>query len=128
MSERGEPHPDALRNFERAYVPEGKIRYALRDRDKRRPFGVLGYSEGAGNWEELHEAIREGLAVWPAVFSHRDEWGVTYDVDMVVSGPSGREAPVRTKWIYRVGEDFPRLVTLYVRTTQWRREEWREEL
>ena len=122
MSER-EPHPDALRNFTSAYMPEGKIRYPLRNRDKRRAFEVMGFSEGAGNWRDLHSAIEENLPLYPARFSHRDEWGVTFDVDIDISGPAGKQAPVRTKWIFRHGEDFPRLVTLYVRTTEWRRRE-----
>jgi hypothetical protein len=108
-------------------MPESKVRYALRDSDKRQPFEALGFSEEAGNWEELRDAIREELPTRPAIFSHRDEWGVTFDVDILVSGPEGREAPVRTKWIYRTGEDFPRLVTLYVKTTEWRRRERGED-
>jgi len=120
MSERG-PHPEALRNLDRAHVPEDKVRYALRDPNKRRSFEVLGFSEEAGNWEALRNAIEKNLPLYPACFSHRDEWGSTFDVDMIVSGPEGKRAPVRTKWIYRSGEDFPRLVTLYVRTTEWRR-------
>jgi hypothetical protein len=122
MSER-EPHPDALRNLRRAHVPEGKVRYPLRDPNKRRAFEALGFSEEAGNWRDLRYAIEENLSLYPARFSHRDEWGSTFDVDMIVSGPEGKRAPVRTKWIYGSGEDFPRLVTLYVKTTEWKRRE-----
>jgi hypothetical protein len=120
MSRRG-THPEALPNLGRAHLPEGKIRYPLRDPNKRRAFGALGYSESAGNWEALRDAVSENLPSFPARFNHRDEWGSTYDVDMILPGPEGERAPVRTKWIYRTGEDFPRLVTLYVRTTEWRR-------
>jgi hypothetical protein len=76
----------------------------------------------------LREAITDNLANYPAPVSHEDRWGVTYDVDMDISGPEGKTAPVRTKWILRLqeGETFPRLVTLYVKTTEWRRRE-REE-
>lgn len=119
------PHPDALRNFGRARVPEGKVRYPLRDPDKRKAFEALGFSEEAGNWETLRGEIVESLPLYPARFSHRDEWGTTYDVDMPVVGTEERKAPVRTKWMYRSGEDFPRLVTLYVKTTEWRR--WERE-
>lgn len=109
-------------------MPEGKVRYALRDPDKRQPFAALGFGEEAGNWEGLRDTIKGELPTHPAYFSHRDEWGTTFDVDIAVAGPEGREAPVRTKWIYRTGEDFPRLVTLYVKTTEWRRRERREDL
>lgn len=50
-------------------------------------------------------------------------WGEIYNVDMVIEGPVVKRAPVRTGWIYRSGEDFPRLTTLYVKTTEWRRME-----
>jgi hypothetical protein len=119
------PHPDALRNFGMAHVPESKVRYPLRDPDKSKAFEALGFSEGAGNWEALRGEIVGNLPLYAACFSHRDEWGITYDVDMPVAGVEGRKAPVRTKWIYRSGEDFPRLVTLYVKTTEWRR--WERE-
>lgn len=126
MSERN-PHPEALENVEAVLLPESKIHYALRDPDKRQPFAALGFSEGAGNWRELRDAITEELPTRPAIFSHRDEWGTTFDVDISVTGPEGKEAPVRTKWIYRTEEEFPRLVTLYVKTTEWRRRERRED-
>lgn len=128
MSER-EPHERALRNHEHAVVPEAKVRYALRDRNKRRAFEALGYSERRENWRKLRQAIAEKLPLCPASVSHEDQWGLTYNVDMLISGPEGKTAPVRTKWIFRFpeGEDFPRLVTLYVKTTEWRRRE-REEL
>lgn len=40
MSEQG-PHRQALRNHEKANIPEEKIRYAPSDPDKRRPFEAL---------------------------------------------------------------------------------------
>ncbi len=122
MSER-ELHPEALDNVGRALMPESKIRYPLRDPNKRRAFEALGFSEEAGNWQELRDTVEDNLPFHPAQISHRDEWGTTYDVDMDISGPAGKRAPMRTKWIYRTGEDFPRLVTLYVKTTEWRRRE-----
>jgi hypothetical protein len=125
MSAR-EPHPAVLRNFQNALIPESKLRYALVDSDKRKPFRVLGWAvEGSSGWRDLRDALVEGLPYNAAVLSHRDEWGETYDVDMTVVGPKGKAAPVRTKWMYRIGEDFPRLVTLYVRTTDWKR--WERE-
>lgn len=122
MSGRG-PHRNALPNHERAVVPEARIRYALRDRDKRRAFEVLGFSEDRGNWRELRDGIPSALPFYPAAVSHEDQRGLTRDVDMDISGLEGKTAPVRTKWVFREGEDLPRLVTLYVRTTEWRRRE-----
>jgi hypothetical protein len=122
MTERV-PHRRALLNHERAVVTEAKVRYALRDRDKRRAFHALGYSEERGNWRSLRDAILESLPFYPAPVSHEDRWGLTCDVDIPISGPEGKVAPVRTKWIFRFpeGEDFPRLVTLYLKTTEWKR-------
>lgn len=127
MSER-EPHRRALLNHEHAVVPEEKIRYALHDRDKRRAFEALGYSERQGNWRVLRDEILAALPFCSASVSHQDQWGLTYNVDLEISGAEGKTAPVRTKWIFRLqdGEDFPRLVTFYVKTTEWRRRE-REE-
>lgn len=119
-----------LPNHESVVIPEAKVRHALRDRNKRRAFEVLGYSEERGNWRELREAITENLPCYPASVSHEDQWGLTCNVDMLISGPECKTAPVRTKWIFRSqeGEDFPRLVTLYVKMTEWRRRDREERL
>ncbi|MDQ3637844.1 MAG: hypothetical protein M3426_07595 [Actinomycetota bacterium] len=119
------PHPEALENFERAYIPESKVRYALRNPDKSRLFAALGFSEEAGNWEELRDRVAESLPFHPAEFSHRDRYGITYRVDMPIAGRESKVAPVRTKWIYRHGQNFPRMTTIYVKTTEWKR--WESE-
>lgn len=116
-------HSEALHNHERAIIPEAKIRYALTNPDKRRPFEALGFSIEADNWEELRDRIVKGLPVHQARFVQTTGWGDIHNVDMLIEGPNWRRAPVRTGWIYRVGEDHPRLVTLYVKTTEWRRME-----
>jgi len=116
-----EPHPEALRNFENALLSESKVRYPLRDPDKRKPFGALGYGEESGNWEELRDRIIEELPHHPALLFARTQWGENYRVDMLLAGPGCEKAPVRTGWIYLLGEDFPRLTTLYVKTDEWRR-------
>ncbi len=121
MSEQA-PHPEALENFERAYIPEGKIRhYAFRDPHKSRVFAALGFSEEAGNWEALRNAILEGLPHHPAVFDKQNQWGVTYEVIIPISGPGGKEAPVKTYWIFEQAEEPPRLTSLYINTREWRR-------
>lgn len=102
-------------------LPEEKIRYALRDPDKRKPFGALGFDEKAENREELRSQVVDKLPRNPATFVQATRWGEIYNVDMLIDGPIGKQAPVRTGWIYRTGEDFPRLTTLYVKTTEWRR-------
>ncbi|MDP9477395.1 MAG: hypothetical protein M3R38_17220 [Actinomycetota bacterium] len=123
--ETGESHPEALPNYEAAFLPEGKVRYPLRHPTKHQPFATLGFSEERGNWRELRARIVEALPAHPATFRESTEWGHVYYVDVVIDGPAGKAAPVRTGWIYLHGEDFPRLTTLYVKTTEWRR--WERE-
>jgi hypothetical protein len=123
---RERPHPDALRNFDKAHIPQEKIRgYALRDPGKKRPFEALGFSLEVGNWEALRDAILEALSGYPAVFDKANEWGTYFEVVVPVRGPNDKEAPVQTYWIYRREEDFPRLATLYIDTDEWAR--WERE-
>jgi len=120
------PHPEVLKDFERAYISENKIRaYALRDPGKRRPFEALGFSEEAGNWEMLRDAILERLPEHPAVFDKQDQYGTTHEVVVPVVGPNGKEAPAKTYWIREWEKDFPRLISLYINTREWRR--WEQE-
>lgn len=117
-----QPHPQALDNFDEAYIPEGKIReYALRNVSKKRPFESLGFSEGAGNWEMLRDAILDGLPQHPAIFDKQNQYGITHEVTVPIVGPNGKEAPVKTYWIREREEDAPRLATLYINTREWRR-------
>jgi hypothetical protein len=125
--DREPSHPDTLRNFDKAYVPEEKIReYALRNPSKKRPFEAIGFSVEAGNWEALRGAILEGLSGCPAAFDKANEWGTYFGVVVPVRGPNGKEAPVQTYWIYRRGVEFPSLATLYVDTDEWAR--WEREV
>jgi hypothetical protein len=124
--DRQPSHPNALRNFDRARIPESKIRgYALRNPGKKRPFEALGFSIEAGNWQALCDAIMEGLPYFPAVFDKRNVWGTFFGVVVPVRGPNGKEAPVQTYWVYKPGENFPSLATLYIDTDEWDR--WEQE-
>lgn len=122
---RESPHPEALRNFAKAQIPESKVRYALRHASKGRVFRALGYSEEADNWQALRDAILEGLPYHPAIFDKQDQYGITYEVTVPVGGPAGKEAPVKTYWISEWEEESPRLITLYVNAREWRR--WERE-
>lgn len=120
------PHPKALRNFDSARIPESKIRgYALVERDKSRLFEALGFSTQAGNWEDLRDAITWGLPYQPATYDRENAFGTTYEVVLPIRGPTGKEAPVKTYWMFGRGQDFPRLVTLYINAKEWER--WDQE-
>ena len=66
--------------------------------------------------EQARVAMAEGRSETIANF-HTDspwiEYGQLYVLDFPVQGPRG-EAMVRSGWIIRQGEDFPRLTSCYV--------------
>lgn len=61
----------------------------------------------------LRERILRAAIDEQAVSGHPDEFGDRYHLDFEVATPSGR-ALVRSAWIIRTGEDFPRLTTCFV--------------
>ena len=102
-----------------AIVEERKIREYLVSRShpvgrfKARFFASLGY--GPDNWRVLAAAIR-GLATHEdAQLVEENEHGRKYMVQGTLTGPQGRSAEVVSVWIIRVGDDVPRLVTVYPR-------------
>ena len=105
-------------NAERAVVDVKKLRdYCLsadhpRGRHKARVFEAkLGYT--ALRAEELRDVLLNAARSDRAVAADRDDFGQRYTVDVIVSGPAG-QATVRSAWIIRSGEDFPRLTSCYV--------------
>jgi hypothetical protein len=109
----------ALPNPDRAVIDPFKVRdYLLSSahpvgRFKARFFVSLGYT--ADRWEKLQSDIlgvaRSGTVSGETVTSY----GCKFEVDGILTAPSGRSAGVRTVWIIRAGEDFPRLVTVFPR-------------
>ena len=79
---------------------------------------VLGYDQSTA--DELIERIREGIKVAPARFRYVDHDGARLTVDLRMRGPSGREAVVRTNWIYRPGHTIPQFTTAVVRRRRGR--------
>jgi hypothetical protein len=109
----------SLPNADRAIVDPAKIRdYLLATahpvgRFKARFFVSLGYA--ADQWERLRDDIlgiaRSGSIAGETAASY----GRKFEVDGILTAPSGRSATVRTVWIIRTEEDFPRLVTVFPR-------------
>ena len=84
----------------------------LRGRHKARVFAsALGLT--ADHAEELREALLEAARTQEATPTDEDVYGRRYVIDFTMSGPLG-EARVRSSWIIREGEDFPRLTSCYV--------------
>jgi hypothetical protein len=105
-------------NAERAVVEMAKLtEYCLspdhpRGRHKARVFAsVLGLT--AENAEELRDALVTAADSEAAVPGDADEFGQRYVLDYPLKGPAG-EGTVRSAWIIRAGENFPRLVSCYV--------------
>ena len=105
-------------NSERAVVQMEKLRdYCLsrehpRGRNKARVFeSALGLT--ASNASALRDALLAAARTTDAIPAEKDEFGRRYMLDFMMSGPKGR-AWVRSSWIVRRGEDFPRLTSCYV--------------
>ncbi len=107
-----------LPNADRAFVDIAKLRdYCLsanhpRGRHKARVFvAALGLTEGDA--EELQHALLAAAQTEEVVVGEHDSYGQRYVLDFPLSTPAGR-ALVRSSWIVRQGEDFPRLTSCYV--------------
>lgn len=111
--------PMKLPNADEAIVDAGKLRdYCLnrahpRGRHKARVFEArLGFT--TDHVETLRAALLEAAAGRDdAVPGRSDRHGTRYVLDFDVDGPKGR-GRVRSGWIVRAGEDFPRFTTCYV--------------
>lgn len=81
-------------------------------RHKARVFlSVLGMT--ASDAEELREALLAGVRTNDATSAKNDQYGQRYTVDVLVSRIN-RKAVIRSGWIVRTGEGFPRFTSCYV--------------
>ena len=69
---------------------------------------------GRADAEWLRERILEAAATRPAVLTAKMPFGILYVLDFLMTTTCG-SAVVRTGWIVRHGEDYPRLTTCYVK-------------
>lgn len=107
-----------LPNAERAVADIEKLRdYALdpehdEGQHKARVFrAALGFTQADA--ERLRETVLEAALHEEATEGKLTRHGRLYTVDFVARGLNG-DVTVRTGWIVRDGEDFPRLVTCYI--------------
>lgn len=83
-----------------------------RGRHKAQVFAsALGLT--AAHAEILRDALLDAACQSEATPSTRDEYGERFVVDFILEGPTGR-ARVRSTWMIRRGENFPRLTSCYV--------------
>lgn len=107
-----------LPNAERAFVDMRKLRdYCLstehpRGQHKARVFrSVLGWT--ADHAEDVRRRLLEAVQREDAGFLGADDYGQRYALDFPVQG-AGEVTTVRSLWIIRHGEDFPRFTSCYV--------------
>ncbi len=107
-----------LPNASKAIVEIAKLRdYVLstehpEGRHKARAFhSALGLT--AQDAEELRTALFAAARAKEAIVAERDAYGQRYVVDFVMRC-RGREVTVRSAWIIRTLEDFPRLANCFV--------------
>ncbi|MEG4808993.1 hypothetical protein QUA82_15250 [Microcoleus sp. F8-D3] len=108
-----------LPNAEAAFIDIHKLRdYSLniqhdRGKHKARLFlAILGLS--VENAEELEFIVLEAIQIYDAISSTQDEYGQRYLVDFPLTR-NGNTATIRTTWIVRSTETFPRLTSCYIR-------------
>ncbi len=81
-------------------------------RFKARFFASLGI--GVDNWELLRSALLDFAANSDAKLGQKTLFGQKYLIPGHVAGPEG-SAEIISVWIILIGEDTPRLVTVYPR-------------
>lgn len=62
----------------------------------------------------LKTAILKGLAINEAIEGIEDNYGKRYSVDIKISNLD-KEAKIRTGWIIKKGESFPRFTTCFIK-------------
>jgi hypothetical protein len=68
---------------------------------------------GLDEMEELRAALQEAVRVHDALLGKSNQYGQRYIVDFLMTRLE-RQAMVRSVWIVRYDENFPRFVTCYV--------------
>lgn len=107
-----------LPNFELAFIDRNKLRnYSLnfqhdRGKYKARLFAAI-FDLGRDDAEILQLLIEDAIQNYQAIPSLLDEYGQRYMVDFPITR-NQNAANIRTTWIVRPTEDFPRLVSCYI--------------
>lgn len=107
-----------LPNPEIAVVDLRKLRdYCLNPEHPRGKYKAQVFSValglGADDAEELRETLLSAARSEEAVTGEEDEFGKRYVLDFEMRTAVGT-ATIRSGWIVRHGEDFPRLTSCYV--------------
>ncbi|MEH2011121.1 DUF6883 domain-containing protein [Nostoc sp.] len=107
-----------LPNFELAFIDRNKLcNYTLnsqheRGKHKARLFAAI-LDLDSNDAEILQLLIEDAIQNYQAIPSLLDEYGQRYIVDFPITR-NQNTANIRTTWIVRPTEDFPRLVSCYI--------------
>ena len=83
-----------------------------RGRNKARVFAAsIGFRAEHAN--QLRHALLQAARTLPATPDEVDDFGQRFVIDFWLEGPAG-QAQIRSSWIIRSSEDFPRLTSCYV--------------
>lgn len=107
-----------LPNPDRAIISPDKLEgYSLNSNhpEGRHKATVFQSALGIGleQAEELRAALRQALKSEDALPTKRNPYGQKYQIDLEMTR-EGKNAIIRSIWIVRQTEDFPRLVTCYI--------------
>ena len=73
---------------------------------------ALGYN--INNVDDLITDIYKNLSSYPAKLRPKTQYGQPFEVRMLLTGPNGKTAYVKTGWIINAGDKNPRLTSAYV--------------
>lgn len=107
-----------LPNGDRAIVEIEKVRdYCLNPDHVRGKYKARVFAAACGltakNSDELREILLRTAVEGEAREGDADDYGQRFTIELDVEGPTGT-ARVRSAWIIRKSEDFPRFVSCYV--------------
>ncbi|MFH7241324.1 MAG: DUF6883 domain-containing protein [Spirulina sp.] len=107
-----------LPNPDRAILPTDKLEgYSLNPNHSEGRHKALVFQSALGislsNAQELRDALNEVIRTYEAIPTRRNAYGQKYQIDFEMTR-RGKTALVRSVWIVRFDEDFPRLVTCYI--------------
>jgi len=101
----------------RAGVPGSGARGAVRRRPRARQQGARVRARARVQpveLEGLRDQLLRGLRRTPVQPGTVDGYGARFTADILVRGPNGATATVRTGWILRPGSKVPELTTLFI--------------
>ena len=107
-----------LPNPDRAILPPEKLEgYSLNPNHSEGRHKALVFQSALGitvsNSQVLRDALYEAIRTYEALPTKQNAYGQKYQIDFEMTR-MGKSALVRSVWIVRFNEDFPRLVTCYI--------------